>query len=68
MIQLWFKVLHIIAVILFLGNIITGLFWMRIAVRTKNSGIISHSMKSIMQADRPIAICFESFLISNAVF
>jgi hypothetical protein len=29
-----FKVIHLLAVVIFLGNIITGLFWMHIAVKT----------------------------------
>ena len=32
----YYKLIHLIAVILFLGNIITGLFWMHIAAKTKD--------------------------------
>lgn len=47
----FYKLLHILAVIIFLGNIITGLFWMHIAVKTKNVVIITHTMKGIIAAD-----------------
>ncbi len=41
---------------LFLGNIITGLFWMHIAVKTKNLKIITFAMKGIIKADRYFTI------------
>jgi uncharacterized membrane protein len=46
------KLIHLIAVMIFLGNIITGLFWMRIAVKTKDLKIIAFAMKGIIKADR----------------
>ena len=52
----YFKLLHIVAVIMFLGNITTGLFWMRIAVKTKDLKIISHSMKGVIKSDRLFTI------------
>lgn len=47
-----YKLLHIFAVVIFLGNIITGLFWMHIAVKTKDIRIINHTMNGIIRADR----------------
>lgn len=41
---------------LFLGNIITGLFWMRIAVKTKDIEIINFVMKGVIKADRYFTI------------
>ena len=46
------KLIHIIAVIIFLGNISTGLFWMRIADKTNNFSIISFTMKGIITSDK----------------
>src|SRR5436190_16208747 len=46
------KLVHIIAVITFLGNITTGLFWMRIADKTNNFSIISFTMKGIITSDK----------------
>jgi len=47
-----FKLIHISAVILFLGNIITGLFWMKQADKTNNLSIVSFTMKGIISSDR----------------
>ena len=52
----YLKLIHLIAVMLFLGNIITGLFWMHIAVKTKDLKIINFTMKGIIQADRYFTI------------
>lgn len=46
------KSLHILAVVLFLGNIITGLFWKAHADRTRNVQFIAHTMDGIIRADR----------------
>lgn len=46
------KTVHIIAVILFMGNIITGLFWKAHADRTRNVKFIAHTMDGLIRADR----------------
>jgi uncharacterized membrane protein len=48
---LYFKLVHILAVMMFFGNILTGLFWMRFAVNTKEVKIISHTIKGIIKSD-----------------
>jgi uncharacterized membrane protein len=48
----YLKLLHIFAVIMFLGNITTGLFWMRFAVKTKDWKVINHTMKGIILSDK----------------
>ena len=53
---IYFKLIHIAAVVLFLGNIITGLFWMHIAVKTKDLKIISHTMYGIIKSDKYFTI------------
>ena len=53
---IFYKLIHVFAVIIFLGNIITGLYWMHIAVKTKDLQIISHTMKGIIKADRYFTI------------
>jgi len=52
----YLKLIHLLAVTIFLGNIITGLFWMHIAVKTKDLKIINHTMKGIIKADRYFTI------------
>ena len=46
------KSVHILAVIVFLGNIITGLFWKAHADRTRDRRIIAHTMQGIIRSDR----------------
>lgn len=46
------KSVHVFAVILFLGNIITGLFWKAHADRTRDRHIIAHTMHGIIRSDR----------------
>ena len=50
------KLLHIAAVIIFLGNIITGHFWMHLAIVSKDVNIIRHSINGIMRSDRIFTI------------
>jgi uncharacterized membrane protein len=55
-IYLVFKFIHIAAVIIFLGNIITGVFWKKWADRTRDLGIMAHALEGIIAADRLFTI------------
>jgi uncharacterized membrane protein len=55
-VQVWFKLIHITAVILFLGNIMTGLFWHIIAARTRDPRILHFVMNGIIRSDRLFTI------------
>ena len=46
------KLLHIISVIAFLGNITTGLFWHGHAARTRDPRLLAHAMEGIIRSDR----------------
>jgi uncharacterized membrane protein len=46
------KLLHLIAVILFLGNITTGLFWHAHAARTRDAKLLAHTVDGIIRSDR----------------
>lgn len=46
------KLLHIAAVVIFLGNIITGLFWHAHAARTRDAKLLAHTMAGIIRSDR----------------
>lgn len=50
------KPIHVFAVIIFLGNIITGLYWMKKADNTNNLSIISFTMKGIISSDKLFTI------------
>jgi uncharacterized membrane protein len=51
-VYLTLKVLHILAVILFLGNIITGVFWKAHGDRSGDARIMAHTMDGIIRSDR----------------
>lgn len=47
-----YKLFHVLAVILFLGNIIAGLYWKFLADRTLSAPVIAHTFKGIIHSDR----------------
>lgn len=71
-IYLLLKLIHIIAVIVFLGNIYTGLFWMKQADKTNDAGIIAFTMGNIIKSDRwftvPSVIIITAGGISAALY
>ena len=46
------KFLHVVAVIVFFGNITTGLFWYAHAARTREPRLLAHAMDGIIRSDR----------------
>jgi uncharacterized membrane protein len=50
------KLVHVIAVVAFLGNISTGLFWKAIADRSGRPDIAAHTLRGIILSDRLITI------------
>jgi uncharacterized membrane protein len=47
-----FKILHVFAVVVFLGNLITGILWKLHADQTRNPVIIRHTVAGLIRADR----------------
>jgi len=52
MLYLALKTLHIFAVVMFFGNIATGVFWKEHADRTRDPRIIAHVIAGIILSDR----------------
>lgn len=50
------KVVHVLSVVIFLGNIITGLFWAARANKTKDFNHIAITFQSIIKSDRYFTI------------
>lgn len=50
------KLIHIAAVVAFLGNIATGLFWHAHAARTRDPRLLHHAMDGIIRSDRWITL------------
>lgn len=61
------KLLHILAVTIFLGNIITGLFWKFHADRTMDPRILAHTMDGIIRSDRYFTIPGVIFIVASGV-
>ena len=53
---LWLKLLHVAAVVVFLGNITTGLFWHAHAARTRDPRLLAHAVDGIIRSDRLFTI------------
>jgi uncharacterized membrane protein len=50
------KILHVAAVVIFLGNLVTGIYWKMYADRTKDPVIIRHTVAGLIRADRRFTI------------
>jgi uncharacterized membrane protein len=46
------KLLHVAAVIAFVGNVTTGLFWHAHAARTRDPKLLAHALNGIILSDR----------------
>lgn len=46
------KLLHVMAVVLFIGNIVTGLFWHAHAARARDAKLLYHAVDGIIRSDR----------------
>ncbi len=53
---LLFKVVHLLAVVAFLGNIATGLFWMKWAYKSNNTSYMHHTVSGIIASDKLFTI------------
>jgi uncharacterized membrane protein len=56
MLYLGFKLLHVAAVVMFLGNITTGLFWKSHADRSHDPRVILSTLEGIIRSDRLFTI------------
>jgi uncharacterized membrane protein len=62
------KSLHVLAVTLFLGNIITGVFWRFHAERSKDPKFIGHTFAGITRSDRFFTIPGVLLIIVSGVW
>ncbi len=63
MAYLIFKLVHVFAVILFLGNIIIAVFWKSHGDRSEDPRIMAHTIRGIIRADRFFTMPAVAFLI-----
>jgi uncharacterized membrane protein len=50
------KLVHVVAVIIFVGNITVGVLWKALGDRTRDPAIIAYTMSGIIRADRVFTI------------
>ena len=63
MAYLIFKLIHVLAVIFFVGNISLGIFWKGQGDKTRDPNIIAHTIRSIIVSGRIITMPAVAFLI-----
>ena len=61
------KVIHVSAVVVFLGNITTGIFWKTIADASNNFEIMKHSVRGITRSDRVFTVPALAVLIAAGI-
>jgi uncharacterized membrane protein len=49
---LWLKFVHVLGVVMFLGNIVTGVFWHKHALATRDPRLLAHAMDGVRRSDR----------------
>ena len=64
----WLKFIHVVAVILFLGNIITGVFWHKYAERTRDARLIAHAMAGVIRSDRLFTMPGVFVILASGIF
>jgi uncharacterized membrane protein len=65
---LWLKFFHVLAVILFIGNIVTGVFWHKHALRTNDARLIAHAMDGVLRSDRLFTLPGVLVIIASGLF
>jgi uncharacterized membrane protein len=65
---LWLKLIHILAVVMFIGNIVTGVFWHRHALATRDARLIAHAMDGVIRSDRLFTVPGVVLIIASGVF
>jgi uncharacterized membrane protein len=61
------KLLHIAAVVAFLGNITTGLFWHRVAAQSGDPKVLAFTMGGIIASDRWFTVPGVVLIIASGV-
>lgn len=64
---LWLKLLHVLAVVAFVGNIATGVFWHKHALRTGDAKLIAHAMDGVLRSDRLFTMPGVLVLVASGV-
>ncbi len=64
---LWLKLLHVLAVVMFVGNIVTGVFWHKHALKTGDARLVAPAMDGVLRSDRLFTMPGVLLLIASGV-
>jgi uncharacterized membrane protein len=64
---LWLKLVHVLAVVMFIGNIVTGVFWHRHALKTRDPKLLAHTMDGVIHSDRLFTMPGVLLIIASGV-
>jgi uncharacterized membrane protein len=65
---LWLKLIHVLAVVMFVGNIVTGVFWHKHAMKTRDPRLLAHTMDGVIRSDRLFTMPGVVLIIASGVF
>jgi uncharacterized membrane protein len=63
----WLKLIHVVAVVCFLGNIATGLFWHAHAARSGDRALLAHAVAGIIRSDRWFTVPGVVLIVASGV-
>lgn len=61
------KLLHVLAAVAFLGNIALGVFWHRLAMRTRDPRILGFTIDGVIQSDRWFTVPGVVLLVATGI-
>lgn len=67
MMYLSLKVIHLLAVVVFVGNISTGFFWHAHAWRTRDPRLIAHTVQGLIRSNRALTMPSVAVLVIAGV-
>ena len=65
---LWLKLVHILAVVMFIGNIVTGVFWHKHAERTRDPRLLEHTIAGVIRSDRLFTMPGVLLILATGIF
>lgn len=62
------KLLHLVAVVLFLGNITTGIFWVHHFARRREPRLLAEAMHGVIRSDRWLTIPMVTLVTAAGIY
>jgi len=65
---LWLKLVHVLAVVMFVGNIVTGVFWHKHAQKTRDARLLAHTMDGVIRSDRLFTMPGVLLILASGIY